>query len=771
MKESIFDKVVQSLKQATQHNSNIMMRPEVILWPDPDRQWETIIPILQEKQPWLIVFGTYDPSKKQGPAIWLKCMVAQILPEANWPGSETPIIYLPGISKQDFKNITVAGLAMQPLMEYQYTGTLWLQENGKEWTVAAFVQNAQTGLGMKMMQDNPTKDALLTALPTIFQDQDVFYNKTFVDAEFLLSAVFPDIVHNILKWMSEGDSFLINLSLEKRETFINLCKSRYNVEPDYRNIKEIALMLGSRKNAWDHVWQYFANAPRKYPKIPELLRLAIPDDLGTGIFSLPEDSWPQINEEREDELRKMLASLSKKHAGDVSAKLTELESKNKERRTWVWTELGQSPLVKALEYLIVMSAICIKSFPFDSIPAMVKYYKTTGYQADQAMRKAYASVKSSKDKEIIEGIITVVYRPWLESITLKFQDLIIDDNTLTPEYCIEEENDVFVLFVDAFRFELAKEFIDILQNTTYNIELDYTWTALPSVTSTAKPQSSPIANFVSKESQCNEFRPQLISGKDLQISAFREALKTRGFEDISSIVELDPDKRGWFEIGDVDKKGHAEQAEVVKRIDELFETIREVVDTAIEKGIKKIKIVTDHGWLLLPGGLPKTELPKELTETRWGRCALIKEGVKTKLIQLPWHWNPSVFIAYAPGITFFKKNEEYAHGGLSLHECLIPIITIENKTPSHKPARIDTIKWINLTCKIEVADAPDDYLVDIRTKYSDSSTSIVISSIKNVKDGKCTLMVDEEAEGKSAVVVVMTSEEIIHDKKPTLVGH
>ena len=45
---------------------------------------------------------------------------------------------------------------------------------------------------------------------------------------------------------------------------------------------------------------------------------------------------------------------------------------------------------------------------------------------------------------------------------------------------------------------------------------------------------------------------------------------------------------------------------MVKRIDELFDQVQEALDVAFERGIKRIKIVTDHGWLLLPGGLPKT---------------------------------------------------------------------------------------------------------------------------------------------------------------------
>ena len=35
--------------------------------------------------------------------------------------------------------------------------------------------------------------------------------------------------------------------------------------------------------------------------IEELLRFAKPDDLGSGMFALPTESWPQVNEQKEEE--------------------------------------------------------------------------------------------------------------------------------------------------------------------------------------------------------------------------------------------------------------------------------------------------------------------------------------------------------------------------------------------------------------------------------------------------------------------------------------
>lgn len=153
----------------------------------------------------------------------------------------------------------------------------------------------------------------------------------------------------------------------------------------------------------------------------------------------------------------------------------------------------------------------------------------------------------------------------------------------------------------------------------------------------------------------------------------------------------------------------------------------------MKRGIKRIKIVTDHGWLLLPGGLPKTQLHAGLTETRWGRCALIKkEGASTALLHLPWRWNPSVFIAYAPGISFFKVNEEYAHGGISIHEMyLVPTIIIENPNQIKIEAEIKIVKWVNLKCTIQTNEVPDGYTIDIRTKYNDEKHPLYYQTIRS----------------------------------------
>ncbi len=770
MTNSIYDKVLQALKQAESHNSNLMVKPEVILWPDPENQWLDVIAVLQATLPQLLIYGSYEPSQKQGPAIWLKCMIAKMLPEADWDSDAIPIIYLPGVAKNDLRNVENAVFNFQPLLEYQYTGTLFIQENGREWTILAFVENPISGLGVKVAKDNATKDAFKKTLPTIFQDREVLAGKAIIDAGYLNNQLFPDIIPTILKWMCKGDAFFQGMEAGKREVFAILCKSQYDFEPDHKNIRAIAEKLGSQKNSWKHIWQLYATAPHKYPEIEALLRLAKPADLGTGIFALPDESWPQLNEQKEEALGQALVKAAKLDATRALSSLIDLEKEHSIRRNWVWFELGKSPLADALQYLVPLSLSASESFPSSTIEALKSYYTTSGYTVDQYMRKSLAAVKSEKDKTIIKAIIQLFYQPWLESITNKFQKLVEADTSIFTSQTASAETESFVLFVDAFRYELAEEFCKRLSKNKFKVSLETGWSAIPSLTPTAKPNVSPIATSVSTQSGITEFRPQLQNGKDLLTNIFRDALKANNYKFVSNANDIAGEGKYWQEIGDIDTKGHEEQADMVKRIEELFEQVQEALDVAFEKGIKRIKIVTDHGWLLLPGGLPKTQLNAGLTETRWGRCALIKEGANTDLLHLPWRWNPSVFIAYAPGISFFKANEEYAHGGISLHECLVPTMIIENPEAQNFEAEVKVVKWINLKCTVQTSDVPDGYSIDIRTKYNDPKTSIVLSKNKLLKGNTATLMVDDVAEAQAATIVLLDENERILDKKPTTVG-
>jgi len=97
-------------------------------------------------------------------------------------------------------------------------------------------------------------------------------------------------------------------------------------------------------------------------------------------------------------------------------------------------------------------------------------------------------------------------------------------------------------------------------------------------------------------------------------------------------------------------------------------------------------------------------------------------------------------------------------------------VIVENPNIQNIIADIKVVKWVNLKCTINTSDVPDGYGVDIRTKYNDAKTSIVLSKNKTLQGNTVTLMVDDAAEHQAATIVLMDENERILDKKPTTVG-
>ena len=137
-----------------------------------------------------------------------------------------------------------------------------------------------------------------------------------------------------------------------------------------------------------------------------------------------------------------------------------------------------------------------------------------------------------------------------------------------------------------------------------------------------------------------------------------------------------------------------------------MEFLLERIESLLEAGWREIRVVTDHGWLWLPGGLPKVELPKYLTASRWARCAAIKGDSKIEMPTVCWHWNPHERVAVAPGIACFSSSNEYAHGGLSLQESLIPVIRVTaGEAASKTAATVADISWAGLRCRVQIEPA------------------------------------------------------------------
>jgi hypothetical protein len=205
-----------------------------------------------------------------------------------------------------------------------------------------------------------------------------------------------------------------------------------------------------------------------------------------------------------------------------------------------------------------------------------------------------------------------------------------------------------------------------------------------------------------------------------------------------------------------------------EELDGLVERIVELLDA----GWRVVRVVTDHGWLLVPGGLPKTELPGYLVESRWARCAAIRGQSKVAVPKTGWFWNGAAEAAIAPDITAFVAGLEYAHGGLSVQECLIPMLTIEPaKAGSASAARIKAVEWQRLRCRVTLEAPMEGVTVDIRTKANAPDTSLASQPKAPDAKGQASLVVpDDEQAGAAAVIVVLDAAGNVLTKQATTIG-
>jgi len=203
------------------------------------------------------------------------------------------------------------------------------------------------------------------------------------------------------------------------------------------------------------------------------------------------------------------------------------------------------------------------------------------------------------------------------------------------------------------------------------------------------------------------------------------------------------------------------------------ETLADRIVELMDAGWQKVRMITDHGWLLMPGGLPKQELPAFLTEAKWSRCATIKGESKPNVERHAWYWNPQAEYASASGIKCFSAGHCYQHGGVSLQECLVADIMVSPDVQVNAQlVNIAKVDWKGLKCRITVEPFVSGLQIDLRSKPNDPSTSIISGGGKALDgSGMVTLFIeDEDLEGSVVAAVVCSKAGQVLAKQNTTVG-
>jgi len=82
-------------------------------------------------------------------------------------------------------------------------------------------------------------------------------------------------------------------------------------------------------------------------------------------------------------------------------------------------------------------------------------------------------------------------------------------------------------------------------------------------------------------------------------------LEETGYQFLSVGETGDAKGKAWSECAQIDRRGHDLQLGLASMVTEELEGILERIAELLDAGWRTVRVVTDHGWILMPGGTAK----------------------------------------------------------------------------------------------------------------------------------------------------------------------
>ena len=761
--------------------------PAALLWPDPERQWFAAFTDLRRRlgarSVTLLACGAYAPDDGVGPAIWLRCLIeaprAGTFPQGPLKGvpdeNGLTVILLPGVSWRALREPMTLDRSLQMLVEMQFRGDVFRQRRqARDWTITTFLRDLDQGLGLDVATDSRTDDAARRALSGLLDlNLDAWRGRT-LGADDFNKLMVADEVRDLLLWISDPDTARAAKDAPAWAAFRDIVKREYGIDVEASGALQKAVdRLMKRKTAWAKVWNRLAESPQNFRQACERVRDASSKgDLLQGLTEGDPATNPHDNALAETMLEQDLSGLSQLSATEAGAKVVTLEERHRGRRDTLWARLGEAPLARAMEPLARLAAATEALFPGESLAALAAAYAEDGWRVDAALIDTIAAAGTRE--ELVARAAGAVYRPWVDALARRFRTAVEAAGAAGRPSALAVEPGTMVLFVDGLRMDVGRAVVERLKDLGTPASLAWRLAPIPTVTATAKPLVTPVADAVAGAGKRADFLPlDTSTGKPATTDNLRKAMLARGVQVLDKDVTLPPEKAtsiGYTECGNLDHDGHALQLRLANQVAGEIDRVVERALALRSAGWRTIRIVTDHGWLFMPGGFTSVKLPSSVTETNWSRAAVLNPGAAPELPCLPWYWDPSVRIAVPPGAEAFRAGDVYSHGGLSLQESVTPDITVGGSgAVASSAAKIVGVTWRRLRLVVEMAGDLGGLSVEVRRSPRDAATRLGEPAAIDGAQAKYT-MSDEVDEGEPVHVVLIDRHGSVVDSKATTVG-
>jgi hypothetical protein len=747
------DALIEALEAAGRYDPEVQGRPEAVLWCDPEASFAPLIPLLRSRLPHLHSLGEHNPSTRTGPAFALRLVTAK----AEAADEPPPILWLPGVGRDTLRATASCPPNLEPLVWLAVAGVMFGHVNGKDWTLRALLTAERGPLRLDIADGPEAKEALALAAPHLFTRPMTSLTGRRFDAEALHTLSVPDLIADMLEWM-EG-RLVADLDPARFKAFALRAVKDFGFDPRKRTREDAAALMAGRANGWANVWGRFeAGVGEGYGGVVGALQLAEPPG---GLFE-QDASFPAVNARAETQLRSALLNLTGLDPAAAAARVRELEAEHGSRRTTIWARRGEAPLACALESLDVVTQA--PAWPHHDAKGLGDHYAAQGAPIDGAALSALAAAPAEADRAAVTAALRAIYLPWVEAGANALQISAahggIPFGMLEP---LPNETQA-VVFVDGLRFDLAQRLFDKLRGRGAQAVLDWRWSGFPTSTATCKPLVSPVSDLLSGVGGEADILPRNGDGRIADHATLRKMMADRGFA-----FEEGASGRLWIEIGTFDEDGHKLGARLAGQVAQGIDDAAQCILRLAGAG-RRVRVVTDHGWLLMPGGLPKATLGAGLTEPdeKRTRYARLKPGATTNHAQAAWSWNPDVRLAMAPGASSFYAAYEYAHGGVSPQECVVPVIDIEPMS-GRVAVEIVQTQWTGLRLRVQATGAAD-LRIDLRAGDDPSGQGLLPAARTLDEEGRGSMVVSDDHEGRTGLLVVLDDDGRVLARKTVIVG-
>lgn len=753
------DALVAALHDAAGYNAAAEAPPSTVVWCDANSDFLPLLPALRQRLPELLTYGDLDMSIRTGPAVWLRAAVVGAIEGVSIPEEATPIIYVPGVGRETLRGAEDCPALLQPLVWFAVAGSFFGHVNGKDWTLRGFLAAERGALKLTIPDDGATRAALAHAAQRFCSRPIEELRGKRWDADQLNALLAPDLVADMLDWLN--GTFSEEADPGRFAAFANLATKDLKFDPRKLTRDDAVARLSKREGRWADVWTRFYNSS-DYNGVVQLLEQQEPYNLLDRAEN--RDAYPKLNARGEETLRSALSGLAEMSAAEAAGKLAALDQEHAWRRNTVWARRGQAPLAEGLLYLAAVAKA--RPLPSHDGEALAEAYADTGAEVDRLAMRALAAVTRSVDRDAVSAALRAVYLPWLEEGALALQGLVHTGNVKLSTGGSNPNPGSTILFVDGFRMDLALDLVRFLEAEGATVERGWMWSGFPTVTATCKPMVSPVAPLLSGPETTSDVLPVAADGKSATKAVLYKLMQAEGWETENLLL---PSGKLWAEAGSFDEDGHALGARLAEQ---LARGIRDVADRVLQlvRLGRSVRLVTDHGWLLMPGGLPPATLDVGLVEPngKRTRCALVKPHAQTSYLQIPWSWNSDVLVATATGARSFFGGYEYAHGGVSPQECILPVLDISGDVVK-RSVSIDRAEWQGLRLRVEVGGGAD-LRVDLRLGPETSGTTLIKGGRVLDENGRTSFLVGDQHEGQAASLVLLDDDGRVIAHRPLTVG-